>query len=224
MAALLRGVWLVLVSKRLWPYVFIPLLLAALLYAGIFFGGLYWLIPLLKDRIAGDGLIGTVVGWLGNLLWIAVCALFANLTFVGVIGLFSALFWDSLSAKVEEIVFGSVPRSSAGCGLLLWDAAARIGISAMLFVVGLVLSPFCGISIAVTTGLLCLLDFSSCAYLRRGISIGGQMNQVFKSRAAPGYIAASAFASTIPFLFVFLIPGMVAGGTILCRQQLETNR
>lgn len=224
MAALLRGVWLVLVSTRLWPYVFIPLILAATLYAGIFFAGLHWLIPLLKDSIAGDGLIGTIVGWLGSLLWIAICALFANLTFVGVIGLFSALFWDSLSAKVEEIVFGSVPKTSAGCGLLLWDAVARIGISAMLFVVGLVLSPFCGISVAVATGVLCLLDFSSCAYLRRGIAVGGQLSHVFRSRAAFGFIVVSALASSIPFLFVFLIPGMVAGGTILCRQQLESNR
>ncbi|MBC8135991.1 MAG: hypothetical protein H8F28_08915, partial [Fibrella sp.] len=149
-------------------------------------------------------------------IWIA---LFPFL-FTLLAGAFAGVIFEPLSLAVERVVRGTdtadiAPLSgSAAFG----DTVARLVLSVMLallsFGLGFVLGPVPGI---LTASIIGLLDYTSPIYARRGKTLGPQWRDLFGALNARTvtFALAAGFVSLIPIVGVLMLPGMIAGGTLL---------
>lgn len=172
-------------------------------------------IPYLRQWANGVG-----PEWLATVgfaaLWIA---LFPFL-FTLLAGAFAGVIFEPLSLGVERVVRGTTYTDSTPvlAGTAFGDTVARLILSGTLavlsFGLGFVLGPIPGILAASIIG---LLDYTSPIYARRGKTLGPQWRDLFGSLNAQSVIFAlvAGFLSLIPIVGVLMLPGMVAGGTLL---------
>lgn len=230
-------------ERSLWGLAAVPLLLSLVAVAGAISGIV----------VAADVIHGFVTGWLPVLeagawytwVWIGPAKLALALLGYVLFIVFSAVciaaaclianllaspFLDSLSARVEHILTGSVVESSEGLVAVLRDAprtlanevqrlAFFLGVWALIFGFGvvvpggqLVVAP----ALAVFTALFLPLEYSGFALDRRQVP--------FRQRRAwvrgnlwtmVGFGAAAFVICLVPGLNLLLIPGLVVAGTLL---------
>jgi CysZ protein len=143
-------------------------------------------------------------------------------------GIFFGLVFEPLSLAVERLAAEpgeTIPAVRLGFGTLFGDTVSRLFVNASLglaaFIVGLFLGPLApvvGVLAAATIG---LLDYPSPAYLRRGHTLRPQarrlLHRLDRDTIAFGLVAG--LLTLVPLIGVLLMPGLIAGGTLLARRR-----
>lgn len=216
----LRGIGLIVRTPRLWPLCLGPLVGIFALY--LLLGGIggWLLVPRLGEWLAalpnsGGFLIAVEV--LAVLVWL----LLFPFLFVLLGGVLFGLIFEPLSLATERIVAGDATRKTVPLpsGQLFGDAVSRLALNAFLglgaFVLGFALGPIPGV---LTAAMIGLLDYTSPAYLRRGITLGPQTRLLIFRRpnvATLTFGLVAGLLSLLPVVGVLLMPGLVVGGTLL---------
>ncbi|MGQ4385902.1 EI24 domain-containing protein [Streptomyces sp. SAS_270] len=177
--------------------------------------------------------LGLFRGFLTAVL-VALALLLAVLTFTAVTLLVGQPFYESLSEKVDRDVSpdGTAPES----GLPLWREllisardSLRIVFRAvvwgvLLFALGFV--PFVGQTVIpvigfFVTGFFLTEELTAVALQRRSVQLRDRLT-LLRSRKTLvwGFGAPLGLAFLVPFVAVFLMPGAVAGATLLARDLL----
>ncbi|MBB1255243.1 EI24 domain-containing protein [Streptomyces sp. OF3] len=224
---------------RLYAFCLIPALIALVLYlaalvALAFHVGDFaaWATPFAADW--SDGPRATLRVSLALLLFLF-GLLLALLTFTAVTLLIGDPFYESLSEKVDEEA-GPVPDAPE---LPLWrelwisliDSARVLG-RALLFTVPLFLLgfvPFIGQTVVpvlgfMVSGYFLTVELTSVAMRRRGADLHRRLAMLRARRGlAWGFGTPLAVCFVVPFAAVFLMPGAVAGATLLTREMFGEN-
>ncbi|MFJ2819231.1 EI24 domain-containing protein [Streptomyces sp. NPDC087294] len=177
--------------------------------------------------------LGLFRGFLTAVLF-ALCLLLAVLTFTAVTLLIGQPFYESLSEKVDRDVSpdGTAPESELPLWRDLWISARdslRILVRALiwavlLFALGFV--PFVGQTVVpvlgfFVTGFFLTEELTAVALQRRGVDLRARLT-LLRSRKTLvwGFGTPLGLAFLVPFVAVFLMPGAVAGATLLARDLL----
>ncbi|MEU6809625.1 EI24 domain-containing protein [Streptomyces sp. NPDC046831] len=160
--------------------------------------------------------------------------LLAVLTFTAVTLLVGQPFYESLSERVDRDVSadGTAPESGLPFWRELWISARdslRILIRAALWgvllfalgflpVIGQTVVPVVGLFV---TGFFLTEELAAVALQRRGVELRERLT-LLRSRKALvwGFGTPLGLAFLVPFVAVFLMPGAVAGATLLARDLL----
>jgi CysZ protein len=209
----LRGIGLVLTRPRLWPLCFLPTLAGLTLYVL----AAWWLLSHPPNGIDGD--LQRFAFTLAVLVGLALLSVVVMSAFIGVI-------FDPLSREVERIVSGEAPPPYPQKPTeLFFDSLGRLGFNALLGLLafGLGFIPIAGTIFAVVcTGIIGVLDYTSVAYLRRGVAFAEQRRELFQKKDRPTLVFGLivGLAALVPGLGLLLAPGFIAGGTLLARRRL----
>jgi len=172
-------------------------------------------------------------GFLTVVLWALALAL-AVLTFTAVTLLIGQPFYESLSEKVDRDVSpdGTAPESSLPLWRELWVSARdslRILFRALLWGVllfSLGFIPFVGQTAVpvigfFVTGFFLTEELVAVAMQRRGVELRDRL-ALLRSRKTLvwGFGTPLGLAFLVPFVAVFLMPGAVAGATLMARELL----
>ncbi|WP_225839874.1 EI24 domain-containing protein [Streptomyces sp. NK08204] len=176
---------------------------------------------------------GLFRGFLTAVLF-ALGLLLAVLTFTAVTLLIGQPFYESLSEKIDAEASPDGTAPSSGLPLLreLWVSARdslRVLVRAALWgvllfalgflpLVGQTVVPVIGFFV---TGFFLTEELTSVALQRRGIDLRARL-ALLRSRKtlAWGFGTPLGLAFLVPFVAVFLMPGAVAGATLLARELL----
>ncbi|PZT69579.1 hypothetical protein DN402_24055 [Streptomyces sp. SW4] len=177
--------------------------------------------------------LGLFRGFLTAVLF-ALCLLLAVLTFTAVTLLIGQPFYENLSERVDRDVSpdGVAPESGLPLWRELWISgrdSLRILVRAALWgvllfacgfvpVVGQTAVPVLGFFV---TGFFLTEELTSVALQRRGVELRERL-ALLRSRKTLvwGFGTPLALAFLVPFVAVFLMPGAVAGATLLARELL----
>jgi CysZ protein len=213
-----QGMKLVLSVPRLWPYCWKPLLAALAVYLMLGLGVWLLVMPQLIRRLQWGSGAEWLVGILVSVLILTLWLLLFSYAFVLLCSLFSSLLWDRLAEQVEILAGGGAAGVSLARSVLLLDALARFALTlfvgALAFGCAFVIGPLAPLLAAALLG---LLDFTAPAYLRRGRTLGAQWSRVFRWKSL-GFALTAGLLSLLPVVNVLLLPGLVAGGTLLTRR------
>ncbi|WP_225096958.1 EI24 domain-containing protein [Streptomyces sp. CoH27] len=174
---------------------------------------------------------GLFRGFLTAVLF-ALGLLLAVLTFTAVTLLIGDPFYESLSEQVDADVSpdGTAPRSDLPLWRELWISARdslRVLVRAalwgvLLFALGLL--PFVGQTVVpvlgfFVTGFFLTEELTAVALRRRGVDLRARLT-LLRSRKTLvwGFGTPLGLAFLVPFAAVFLMPGAVAGATMLARE------
>jgi CysZ protein len=208
-------------------------LTALALWGGDFVG---WATPFADDW--SSPWLGLFRGFLTAVLY-ALGLLLAVLTFTAVTLLVGQPFYEALSEKVDRSVSpdGSAPESGLPLWRELWISARdslRVLVRAvlwgvLLFALGFI--PFIGQTVIpvlgfFVTGFFLSQELTSVAMQRRGVELRDRLVMLRARKAlAWGFGTPLAVSFLVPFVAVFLMPGAVAGATLMARDLLgESNR
>ncbi|MBO4255038.1 EI24 domain-containing protein [Streptomyces griseorubiginosus] len=190
-----------------------------------------WSTPFADDwsspwRGAFRGLLTAVLFALGLLL--------AVVTFTAVTLLIGQPFYENLSEKVDRDVSpdGTAPESGLPLWRELWISARdslRIVLRAalwgvLLFALGFI--PFVGQTVVpvigfFVTGFFLTEELTAVALQRRGVELRARLALLRSRRTLVwGFGTPLAVAFVVPFVAVFLMPGAVAGATLMARELL----
>ncbi|WP_329178212.1 EI24 domain-containing protein [Streptomyces decoyicus] len=222
---------------RWWGFGLIPALIALVLYAGVLTVLALWSgdIAAWATPFADDW--GSP--WQGLLRGVFVGLLFAGglmlsvLTFTAVTLLIGDPFYESLSEKVEESEGYCPPSPDRPLWQEIWIAlrdsvhvllrAAGFGI--LLFALGFV--PFLGQTVIpvlgfCVSGFFLAVELTSVAMQRRDIPVRERLRLLRGRKAlAIGFGTPVVLLFLIPFVAVALMPGAVAGATLLVRDLVD---
>lgn len=210
---------------------FVPLLTALVVYVLLGVIGGVLLVPRLPGwlGLAPGGRDWWAAEILGTLAFVVLWVVLFSFVFVLLAGMFSGLLWERLSLAVEQILDPGKPPPipvRLGCRAQASDTFSRLLLNgvfgALALVLSLALGPIPGL---LTAALVGLLDFTSPAYLRRGYTLGPQMGRLLvrPDRATMGFAFTAGLLALVPLVGVFLMPGLVAGGTLLARRREGRN-
>lgn len=172
---------------------------------------------------------GLFRGFLTALLF-ALALLLSVVTFTAVTLLVGQPFYESLSEKVDISVAGYAPESGLPLWRELWISARdslRIVLRAavwgvLLFalgfipVVGQTVVPVVGFCV---TGFFLVEELTGVALQRRGVEARERLALLRgRKQLAWGFGTPLAVAFLVPFVAVFLMPGAVAGATLMARE------
>lgn len=218
---------------RWWGFGMIPALIALVLYAGAlvalaFFAGdlAAWATPFAD---------GWGAPWQGLLRGLFVALLFAGglllsvLTFTAVTLLIGDPFYESLSEKVEESEGDCPPGTGMSFWRELWVSlrdsvyvlVRAAGFGLLFFVLGFV--PVVGQTVVpaigfCVSGFFLTVELTSVAMQRRGIPVRERLRMLRGRKGlAVGFGTPLVLLFLVPFVAVFLMPGAVAGATLLVR-------
>ncbi|MGW5232764.1 EI24 domain-containing protein [Streptomyces nodosus] len=167
----------------------------------------------------------------------ALALLLAVLTFTAVTLLVGQPFYESLSERVDRSVSpdGSAPQSPHPFWLGLWISARdslRVVVRAalwgiLLFALGFL--PFVGQTAVpvlgfFVTGFFLAEELTAVALERRGVELRERLALLrARKTLAWGFGTPLAVAFLVPFVAVFLMPGAVAGATLMARDLLDED-
>lgn len=185
-----------------------------------------WATPFADDW--SDPWPGLFRGFLTVLLF-ALALLLSVVTFTAVTLLIGEPFYESLSEQVDISVAGSAPES----GLPLWREvlisvrdSLRVVVRAVLWgvllfglgflpVVGQTVIPVIGFFV---TGFFLAEELTAVALARRGVRLRDRLGLLrARKTLAWGFGTPLAVVFLVPFVAVFLMPGAVAGATLMAR-------
>ncbi|WAP55818.1 EI24 domain-containing protein [Streptomyces sp. S465] len=236
---LLKGQRWVARHGRWWGFGMIPALITVVGYAAalvvLFFWTddvIAWATPFADDWSAP---------WLGvfrgalSILFVATCLFLAIISFTAVTLLVGQPFYESLSEQVDRSEGGTVPDSGMSVWAELWiglrEAIAlliRVTLWSVLFfalgfipAVGQTVVPVLAFCV---TGFFLTEEVTSIALLRRGVRLT-ERRRMLRSRRllSLGFGVPLALLYLLPLVAVFLMPGAVAGGTLLVRDLTGEN-
>ncbi|MFI9765932.1 EI24 domain-containing protein [Streptomyces sp. NPDC052415] len=177
--------------------------------------------------------LGLFRGFLTGLLF-ALALLLTAITFTAVTLLIGQPFYENLSEKVDRDVSpdGTAPESGLPLWRELWISARdslRIVVRALLWgvllfaagfvpVVGQTVVPVIGF---VVTGFFLTEELTSVALQRRRVEARDRL-RLLRSRKTLvwGFGTPLAVTFVVPFVAIFLMPGAVAGATLMARDLL----
>ncbi|NEC09763.1 EI24 domain-containing protein [Streptomyces sp. SID7909] len=215
----------------------LPGLITLVLYAGALVGLGYgaddlvaWSTPFADDWSS------PWLGLLRNTLTVLVFVLglfLAVITFTAVTLLVGQPFYESLSEEVERTEGGTVPESGLPLWRELWISArdsvrilVRVGLYAiLLFALGFV--PVAGQTVVpvlgfCVTGYFLAEELTAVALQRRGMVLKDRLALLRGHRLRTlGFGVPLGLAFMLPFVAVFLMPGAVAGATLLARSLVD---
>ncbi|MFE5857961.1 EI24 domain-containing protein [Streptomyces sp. NPDC056500] len=212
----------------------LPGLLTFLLYVGALIGLAYgaddlvgWATPFADDWTSPWQ--GLFRGFLTGLLF--VLGLFLSvITFTAVTLLIGQPFYESLSEEVDRTEGGEVPESGLPLWRELWISArdslrilARVACYGVILfalgfipVVGQTVVPVIGFCV---TGYFLAEELTAVALQRRGVELKERLQLLRGHRMMTiGFGLPLALAFIVPFVAVFLMPGAVAGATLMVRR------
>ncbi|MCF3125393.1 MULTISPECIES: EI24 domain-containing protein [Streptomyces] len=178
--------------------------------------------------------LGLFRGFLTALLF-ALALLLSVVTFTAVTLLIGEPFYESLSEQVDISECGHAPESGLPFWRDLWISARdslRIVVRAavwgvLLFalgfipVVGQTVVPVIGFCV---TGFFLVEELTAVAMQRRGVQLRERLALLRgRKQLAWGFGTPLAVAFLVPFVAVFLMPGAVAGATLMARDLLGEN-
>ncbi|MFC9473142.1 EI24 domain-containing protein [Nocardia sp. NPDC056952] len=220
----------------------LPGLVTLVLYIAVFTGAAFgvgdftaWMSPFADDwnspwRGLFRGLLVVVLFGFG--------ALVAVVAFTAITLVIGQPFYERLSEQVDrsESANGTAPESGNGFGRDLWIStrdSVRLLIrvlawAVLLFVLGFIpvlgqtVVPVIGIGV---TAFFLAQELTAVAWQRRGVELREQL-AVLRGRRmlAWGFGVPLALVFLIPFVAVLLMPGAVAGATLMVRSLSEENR
>ncbi|WP_259670561.1 EI24 domain-containing protein [Streptomyces sp. ID38640] len=218
---------------RWWGFGLIPALIALVLYVAVLTVLALWSgdIAAWATPFADDW--GSP--WQGLLRGVFVGLLFAGglmlmvLTFTAVTLLIGDPFYESLSEKVEESEGNCPPSPDRPVWQEIWIALRdsvhvllrAAGFGVLLFVLGFV--PFIGQTVIpaigfCVSGFFLAVELTSVAMQRRDIPVRERLRLLRGRKAlAVGFGTPIVLLFLIPFIAVVLMPGAVAGATLLVR-------
>ncbi|WP_406226355.1 EI24 domain-containing protein [Streptomyces albidoflavus] len=179
----------------------------------------------------GSPWLGLFRGFLTAVLF-ALGLMLAVITFTSVTLLVGSPFYDAVSERVDASIDGNVPTSGRSFWYDLWAStrdSLRILVRAAIWgvllfalgfipVVGQTAIPVAGFFV---TGFFLTEELASVALARRDVDLRGRLTLLRSRRMlAWGFGVPLALAYVIPFVAVFLMPGAVAGATLLSRDLL----
>ncbi|MGI5454480.1 EI24 domain-containing protein [Streptomyces sp. CA-249302] len=176
---------------------------------------------------------GLFRGFLTAVLF-ALGLLLSVLTFTAVTLLIGQPFYENLSEKVDRDVSpdGTAPESGLPLWRELWISARdslRILVRALLWgillfacgflpLVGQTVVPVLGFFV---TGFFLTEELAAVALQRRGVELRARLTLLRSRRTLVwGFGTPLALAFVVPFVAVFLMPGAVAGATLMARDLL----
>ncbi|MFI0925384.1 EI24 domain-containing protein [Streptomyces sp. NPDC021012] len=211
----------------------LPGLVTLVLYTGALVGLGYgaddlaaWATPFADDW--GSPWLGVFRGTLTALVF-AFGLFLAVITFTAVTLLVGQPFYESLSEEVDRSEGGEVPESGLPLWRDLWISArdslrilVRVAFYGVLLfacgfipVVGQTVVPAIGFCVS---GFFLTEELTSVALQRRGVEVKERLRLLRGRRtAALGFGVPLTLAFLVPFVAVFLMPGAVAGATLLAR-------
>jgi CysZ protein len=243
---LLKGLRWVARHGKQYGFGLVPGLITLVLYAAalvslVLWGDdlVAWSTPFADDW--SNPWLGLFRGFLTGLLF-ALALLLTAITFTAVTLLIGQPFYENLSEKVDRDVSpdGTAPESGLPLWRELWISARdslRIVVRALLWgvllfalgfvpVVGQTVVPVIGF---VVTGFFLTEELTSVALQRRRVEARDRL-RLLRSRKTLvwGFGTPLAVAFVVPFVAIFLMPGAVAGATLMARdllgeQTLEEN-
>ncbi|MFJ5142511.1 EI24 domain-containing protein [Streptomyces sp. NPDC088707] len=212
----------------------LPGLVTLVLYAGALVGLGYgaddlaaWVTPFADDwsspwRGIFRGTLTALVVALGLFL--------AVITFTAVTLLVGQPFYESLSEEVDRSEGGEVPESGLPLWRELWISARdslrvllRVAFYGVLLfacgfipVIGQTVVPVIGFCVS---GFFLAEELTSVAFQRRGVELKERL-QLLRGRrmAVLGFGVPLTLAFIVPFVAVLLMPGAVAGATLMARE------
>lgn len=205
-----RGIALILRTPRLWPLCAAPLLLAFVLYLTLGWLGWHFYAASIEEW-------GQLLVLLGYLVLFPFAFYILGSGFLG-------LVFDPLSQAVEKQLGPALAQEPLGRRVVLGDSLKRLllntSLALLAFGLGFFLGPIPGVLVAAVVG---LLDYTSPAYLRRGMLLKTQAKHVLSQRDVHtlSFAAIAGFLSLLPFVGLLLAPGLVVGGTLLARRRLQ---
>ncbi|WP_199548672.1 EI24 domain-containing protein [Streptomyces sp. N35] len=235
---LLKGQRWVVGHGRWFGFGLIPGLITAVVYVGALIGLAYgaddlvdWATPFADDW--SGAWLGLFRGFLVFLVF-ALGLLLAVITFTAVTLLIGQPFYESLSEQVDKSVSpdGTAPESGLPLLRELWISARdsfRIVLRAaawavLLFALGFI--PILGQTVVpaigfCVTGFFLTQELTSVALQRRRVEVREQLAMMRGRRLLIwGFGVPLAVSFLIPFVAVFLMPGAVAGATLMVRDLL----
>ena len=237
-AYLLRGQRWAARHGRQYGFGLLPGLITLLLYAAALVAlalwgedFVAWATPFADDW--SSPWLGLFRGFLTAVLF-ALGLLLSVVTFTAVTLLIGQPFYENLSEKVDRDVSpdGTAPESGLPLWRELWISARdslRIVVRAalwgvLLFALGFI--PFVGQTLIpvlgfFVTGFFLTEELAAVALQRRGVDLRARLT-LLRSRKTLvwGFGAPLALAFVVPFVAVFLMPGAVAGATLMARDLL----
>ncbi|MGX1976497.1 EI24 domain-containing protein [Streptomyces kronopolitis] len=218
---------------RWWGFGLIPALIALVLYAGVLTALALWSGDL--AAWATPFADGWGEPWQGLLRGVFVALLFAGgltlsvLTFTAVTLLIGDPFYESLSRAVEESEGHCPPDPDRPLWQEVWIALRdsvhvllrAAGFGVLLFVLGFV--PFLGQTVIpavgfCVSGFFLAVELTSVAMQRRGVPVRERLRLLRGRKGlAVGFGTPVVLLFLIPFVAVVLMPGAVAGATLLVR-------
>ncbi|WP_411069563.1 EI24 domain-containing protein [Streptomyces sp. cmx-4-25] len=230
---LVKGQKWVAKHGRWFGFGLLPGLVTLVLYAGALVGLGYgaddlaaWATPFADDWTSPwlDVLRGTLTAL------VFVFGLFlAVITFTAVTLLIGQPFYESLSEAVDRSEGGEVPESGLPLWRELWISARdslrillRVAFYGVLLfacgfipVVGQTVVPVIGFCVS---GFFLTEELTSVALQRRGVEFKERLRLLRGRRSAVlGFGVPLTLAFLVPFVAVFLMPGAVAGATLMAR-------
>lgn len=217
----------------------IPGLITLVVYAGALIGLGYgaddlaaWATPFADDWSSPWlGLLRTTL----TVLVFAFGLFLAVITFTAVTLLVGQPFYEALSEEVDRAEGGEAPESGLPLWRELWISArdsvrilVRVALyGALLFAFGFV--PVAGQTVVpligfCVTGYFLAEELTAVALQRRGMVLKDRL-VLLRGRKLLilGFGVPLGLAFLVPFVAVFLMPGAVAGATLLARELVEEN-
>ncbi|MEU0298685.1 EI24 domain-containing protein [Streptomyces sp. NPDC006175] len=231
---LIKGQRWVLGHGRWFGFGLLPALVTLVVYAGALVGLGYgaddfvgWATPFADDWSS------PWLGLLRNTLTVLVFAFgifLAVITFTAATLLVGQPFYESLSEEVDRSEGGEVPGSGLPLWRELWISArdsVRILVRVALYgvvlfalgfipVIGQTVVPVLGFCV---TGYFLSEELTAVALQRRGMALKDRLALLRTRRMTVlGFGVPLALAFVVPFVAVLLMPGAVAGATLLARE------
>ncbi|MFF6774553.1 EI24 domain-containing protein [Streptomyces sp. NPDC012637] len=231
---LLRGQKWVAGHGRWFGFGLLPGLVTFVLYVGALVGLFYgaddltsWATPFADDW--GSPWQGLLRGTLTFLVF-ALGLFLAVITFTAVTLLIGQPFYESLSEAVDRSECGEAPESGLPLWRELWISARdslrvllRVAFYGVLLfaagfipVVGQTVVPAIGFGVS---GFFLAEELTAVALQRRGVEFKQRLAMLRGRRmAALGFGVPLTLAFLVPFVAVLLMPGAVAGATLMARE------
>jgi len=234
MKNIIKGGWDLLIggktlitTPKLWPFVWIPILINTIVYVLVFGFGIYYFNDLLGYMLPNTSPwymeVFRALAWVS---FVIILAVIIFLTFFAIANIISAPFNEKLSRKYEEMETGKRVEADVPVFIFMKQEAKRVlSYLAVLAVVGLLtfvssFIPVVNVAVpvvwAIFSGIVLSLDFLSYALDRRNFKFDEKVKYMRRnfSRCC-GFGVSIYLALMVPLLNVTIIPCAVLGATRL---------
>jgi len=212
---------MVFLDRRYWRYILVPWFWSTAIFISVILIGYFALVPwiqgVIEARLGPSSEATSLLKALVALAYAAIWFFLAGFLFITITSLTSSFLWDDLSQRIEEDITGEPGRKSTlPTGRIVMDSLSRGVFSILIAIASLV----CGwilplVGPVLLAGWLGVLDYTSSSFLRYDRTVGQQWPVAMKMRGWFGFLVGSGLLSLLPLVNVLLLPGLVAGGTVM---------